>query len=241
MSFRKRSSDSSHDDLFDPEVDLLLPARLAVEGKVLGSVVRQLAVPAQRVRCRLRPFAIRRVCGHETMLQSGVTLKIISAKTATPLDADLILLVPGAAQPAKIADALELGDGRWMNVPPANIAAMDRAARVERLAAVIASWADAVYLREGRCADNGQPARPGLRRPQVGALHAALAHATRSTAPATMVMPTGTGKTETLPELNAHKRLKRLPGRGPAEQGKLLAGDLPPIAGATATDDDDMV
>jgi superfamily II DNA or RNA helicase len=210
MSFRKRSSDSSHDDLFDPEVDLLLPARLAVEGKVLGSAVRQLAVPAQRVRCRLRPFAIRRVSGHETTLKSGETLKIISAKTATPLDADLILLVPGAAQPAQIADALELDDGRWMNVPPANIAAMDRAARVERLAAIFASWADAVYLREARSADSGQPARPGLRRPQVGALHAALAHATRSTGPATIVMPTGTGKTETMLALNAHQRFERL-------------------------------
>lgn len=118
--------------------------------------------------------------------------------------------MPGAAQPAQIADALELDRGRWMNVPPANIAAMDRAARVERLAAIFASWADAVYLREARSADSGQPARPGLRRPQVGALHAALAHATRSTGPATIVMPTGTGKTETMLALNAHQRFERL-------------------------------
>jgi hypothetical protein len=210
MASRKRAAGSSQDDLFNPEVELLLPARLAVDGKVLGSPVRQLAVPAQRVRCRLHRFAIRRVNAYETTLKSGETLKIISAKTSTPLEADLILLVPGATKPARIAEALELGEGRWMNGLPTNIDTLDRAARAERLAAVSASWTEAVHLREGRAASSGQPARPGLRRPQIGALHAALAHATRSTDPATIVMPTGTGKTETMLALNALQRLERL-------------------------------
>ncbi|EHK79830.1 type III restriction protein res subunit [Sinorhizobium meliloti CCNWSX0020] len=210
MATRKRATNSSQDDLFNPEVELLLPPRLAVDGKVLGSPVRQLAVPAHRVRCKLRPFAIRRVTGYEATLKSGETLKIISAKTATPLEADLILLVPGATEAVQIAEALELAEGRWVNVLPANIATLDRAERTVRLAAVSASWTDAVYLREGRAAETGEPARPGLRRPQIGALHAALAHATRSTDPATVVMPTGTGKTETMLALNAHQNFERL-------------------------------
>lgn len=210
MASRKRPTGSNQDDLFNPEIELLLPARLAIDGKVLGSPVRQLAVPARRVRCRLRPFAIRRVTGHETTLESGEILKVISAKTATPLEADLILLVPGATEPERIAAALELGEGRWMNVPPTSIDTLDRSARSERLNAVSASWVDALHLREGRAAADGQPAQPGLRRPQVGALHAALAHATRSTDPATIVMPTGTGKTETMLALNANQRFERL-------------------------------
>lgn len=210
MATRKRAANSSQDDLFNPEVELLLPPRLAIDGKVLGSPVRQLAVPAQRVRCKLRSFAIRRVTGYEATLKSGETLKIISAKTATPLEADLILLVPGATEAVQIAEALELGGGRWVNVLPANIATLDRAERTDRLAAVSATWTDAVYLREGRAAETGEPARPGLRRPQIGALHAALAHATRSTDPATVVMPTGTGKTETMLALNAHQNFERL-------------------------------
>ncbi|WP_315765969.1 DEAD/DEAH box helicase [Bradyrhizobium sp. SZCCHNS2005] len=210
MASRKRPTGSNQDDLFNPEIELLLPARLAVNGKVLGSPVRQLAVPAQRVQCRLHPFAIRRVNGHETTLESGEILKIISAKTTTPLKADLILLVPGATEPERIAAALELGEGRWMNVPPTSIDTLDRSTRSERLKAVSASWIDAIHLREGRAAADGQPAQPGLRRPQVGALHAALAHATRSTDPATIVMPTGTGKTETMLALNANQRFERL-------------------------------
>lgn len=38
----------------------------------------------------------------------------------------------------------------------------------------------------------------GLRRPQIGSLHAILSHWTVSNEPATIVMPTGTGKTETI-------------------------------------------
>ena len=210
MSSRKRSSSSTQDDLFNPEVSLLLPPRLAVDGKVLGSPVRQLAVPALRVSCRLQSFSIRRVNGYEATLVSGGTLKIISTKTATQLEADLVLLVPGATEPSKIAEALELGEGRWVNIVPANIGALDTRVRGGLLAAVTSSWQEAFHLREGRSADNGVSAKPGLRRPQIGALHAALAHATRSTEPATIVMPTGTGKTETMLALNAHQRFERL-------------------------------
>lgn len=210
MASRTRSNGPNQDDLFNPEVELLLPARLVIDGKVLGSPVRQLAVPARRVRCRLRPFAIRRVNGYETTLESGEILKVISAKTATPLEADLILLVPGATEPEQIVEALALGAGRWMNALPIGIDTLDRSACVERLRAVSASWIDAIHLREGRAAADGVPAQPGLRRPQIGALHAALAHATRSTDPATIVMPTGTGKTETMLALNANRRFERL-------------------------------
>lgn len=210
MSSRKRPAGSTQDDLFNPEVSLLLPPRLAVDGKVLGSPVRQLAAPALRVSCRLQSFSVRRVDGYETALKSGETLKIITARTATQLDADLVLLVPGATEPSKIAEALERGEGRWVNTVPTNIAMLDAAARGERLAAVLTSWQDAFHLREGRSAENGMPAKPGLRRPQVGALYAALAHATRSAEPATIVMPTGTGKTETMLALNAHQRFERL-------------------------------
>jgi len=210
MASRKPPTGSNQDDLFNPEVELLLPARLAIDGKVLGSLVRQLAVPARRVRCRLRPFAIRRVNGYETSLESGETLKIISAKTATPLEADLILIAPGATEPERIAEILKLGECQWMNAPPTRIDTLDRSARAERLKAVSDSWIDAVNLREGRAAANGEAPQPGLRRPQIGALHAALAHATRSTDPATIVMPTGTGKTETMLALNAKQGFERL-------------------------------
>jgi hypothetical protein len=67
----KRPASSAQNDLFNEEASLLLPARLVVDGKVLGSAVRQLAAPALRETCRLRPFSIRRVNGYEATLNSG--------------------------------------------------------------------------------------------------------------------------------------------------------------------------
>ncbi len=53
--------------------------------------------------------------------------------------------------------------------------------------------------------------RPGLRRPQVGAVHAVLGHwTTASCEPITVVMPTGTGKTEAMLALFAAARPERL-------------------------------
>ncbi|HTU11690.1 MAG TPA: hypothetical protein VMG08_12430, partial [Allosphingosinicella sp.] len=93
MASRKRTASSEQDDLFNETVSLLLPPRLAIEGRVLGSSVRQLAAPASLQICRLRPFSVRRVNGYEATLSSGQALKIISARTATQIDADLVLLV----------------------------------------------------------------------------------------------------------------------------------------------------
>lgn len=49
----------------------------------------------------------------------------------------------------------------------------------------------------------------GLRPPQIGALHAALAHWKVTNASATIVMPTGTGKTETMLSLIVSEKLEK--------------------------------
>ncbi|MFA1705968.1 DEAD/DEAH box helicase [Mycobacterium intracellulare] len=88
------------------------------------------------------------------------------------------------------------------------------------------------WLKDGNGAHTGQPADsatvaerlsgqfrfveesetcPGLRRPQLGALHAILAHrSTEECEPITVVMPTGTGKTETMLAAFCHSPLRTL-------------------------------
>lgn len=56
------------------------------------------------------------------------------------------------------------------------------------------SWANQFTFKNATSSLDGQ----GLRPPQLGALHATLAHWSLSTEPVTVVMPTGTGKTETM-------------------------------------------
>lgn len=58
---------------------------------------------------------------------------------------------------------------------------------------VLASWTNQFCFKEEDNEDN-----PGLRRPQLGALHAILGHFLSPNDIATVVLPTGTGKTETM-------------------------------------------
>lgn len=56
----------------------------------------------------------------------------------------------------------------------------------------------------------GDEAHPGLRKPQLGALHALLSHLLAPAETATVVLPTGTGKTETMLSALVAGRCKRV-------------------------------
>ena len=61
-----------------------------------------------------------------------------------------------------------------------------------------ASWRNGINYISQLEATEDHAARPGLRPPQIGALHAIAAHWSLSKDPAIVVMPTGTGKTEVM-------------------------------------------
>lgn len=66
------------------------------------------------------------------------------------------------------------------------------------------------WNRFGIIPENAESNTPGLRKPQIGAHHAVLAHWTVSHEDATIVMPTGTGKTETMISILLSERCKKL-------------------------------
>ncbi|MCV0062827.1 hypothetical protein KUC69_30985 [Pseudomonas aeruginosa] len=145
----------TQEDLFHEEVSLLLPERFVINCKVLNNPVRQLARPETRELCRLRPFSLRQIAGYEATLPSGEILRIINTKTSAQLNVDLVLLVPGASDPAEISLALERGEGRWVANAMIDLSMLDAAARNARLKAITASWDDAFLLRESRPAKDG--------------------------------------------------------------------------------------
>lgn len=69
---------------------------------------------------------------------------------------------------------------------------------------IVQTWYNGVSLRQEA------EGHPGLRTPQLGAIHAALAHWTTSVGIATIVMPTGTGKTEAMLSLLIAAQCERL-------------------------------
>lgn len=201
--------DDTTQDLFTEDVVLRLPPRFAIKGRILGNPIEQLLSCSVEFSCRLRPFSVKRIGGFETSLPSGEHLRIVARKTAANLGEGLVLLVPDALFPRDIVAALQRQEGSWLN-PRACEPLTERIDQAEeRCRTVVRSWEGAFRMREARPASDQGPAILGLRRPQVGALHAALAHATRSTEPTTIVMPTGTGKTETMLALQVAQGIKR--------------------------------
>lgn len=82
------------------------------------------------------------------------------------------------------------------------------ATAAEQAATVRMAWRQGIQYRAEFTVD-GQTT-PGLRDPQVGALHAIAAHWTLSSNPALVVMPTGTGKTEVMMASAIAARCERL-------------------------------
>jgi superfamily II DNA or RNA helicase len=72
---------------------------------------------------------------------------------------------------------------------------------------VLENWKGKFSFRE----EDNVAGIKGLRSPQIGALHALAAHYSVGTSfePATVILPTGTGKTETMLSLQVYKRLPR--------------------------------
>lgn len=91
----------------------------------------------------------------------------------------------------------------WIN-HPAFSSDLNNYFTIGRVETVKKSWRNAFFFKEETPEENG------LRKPQIGAIHATLAHWTTTKDPATVVMPTGTGKTETMLSLLIAKQCNRL-------------------------------
>lgn len=63
---------------------------------------------------------------------------------------------------------------------------------------IVDSWKGIFRYKEGYISAEGDIIEPGLRKPQIGALHAFMADNQKDDEAAIIVMPTGTGKTETM-------------------------------------------
>lgn len=124
---------------------------------------------------------------------------------------DSILVCP---KPEQVLDAVEahfLDPGvRWTKPAPQVIPASDFARIQQASEDARASWQDQFAYREERVDSSGAVVSAGLRPPQIGAIHAAIGHWRAQDDPATVVMPTGTGKTETMLSLLVAEQIARL-------------------------------
>jgi len=169
------------------ESGLELPARWAQRHTVDGNSARQ--------RAALPSAAVIEQDGHRWFARvHDAAAYEIRERGRTP-PGETALEIPRSALES-LPGPIDIADLRWIS-----------SERCTDPAVVLDALAGRFALRTE---DPGAGTR-GLRIPQAGAVHAVLAHwSTGTTEPATIVMPTGTGKTETMLALFASERLARL-------------------------------
>ena len=169
-----------------------LAAVFSVKIKIEKSWIRQLAWPEQELDAEVVRFVTDRAEGFE--VTSGVLpmpvriLKRVPLQIPAPAEAAILK----CANAAIVDEALDASAGTWLQHPSlhADDRPLDNAAAKD----AIASWCDGFsYVKEDRATGV-----IGFRPPQAGALHAVHAHWTVSSEVASIVLPTGTGKTETM-------------------------------------------
>ena len=174
-----------------------IPNLLSVSGKVSGNPVEQVRVAGRDQELEGRTVTWARG-GGELVEIAGVGDVLISSKPTSAGGYAQVIVWPG------LTDATQTHRAKWTRPSPeAHGAATHTTVQSAR-----DSWTNRFSMTREREV-NGQE-RSGLRPPQVGAIHAALAHWTVTDELGTIVMPTGTGKTETMVALLVSERLERL-------------------------------
>lgn len=164
---------------------LTVPSVKSIDAKTLKGAFAQLVSPSKTIEGELTRFVLPSRSGWKLDAVDGPALYIFAkAPPQEQIPTDGPVLLGDLAEGALEAD---LSGSKWVYHPEVG--------SVVSPVQVRDSWFAAFnFLDEGQLLE-GQVA---LRRPQLGALHAIHAHWTTKDDVATVVMPTGTGKTETM-------------------------------------------
>lgn len=169
----------------------ILPPVLRIDTRVARNSVRQMGLPREEWVGTAEEFAAGNSRGFRfTERGTGRSMVVLSEGRAPGGEAH-VLRLPGATLDPLVQE-LDLSTGTWVAHPAIERFAADGQTGYE---AALASWPGSFSYTQ---ADPEREIR-GLRPPQLGALHAVQAHwALGDGDPATVVMPTGTGKTDTM-------------------------------------------
>jgi superfamily II DNA or RNA helicase len=196
-------------DLFAHNVTIELPSRYHLRGRIAGNRLLQMACPPERCDLKVAPRQIRDrsyLVGEKT---DGQRIAFLPRSLQLPKDCHDGVIIGDAGSHDDLFTALKHAKARWHGEKPIDPAALSIEQCQEFHQVVRGSWGNALRLVAERY-ENEQLVQTGLRPPQIGAIHAVKAHWIVSEDPATIVMPTGTGKTETMLSLLISEPIERL-------------------------------
>lgn len=197
------------DDLFAKKMKVKIPERVSIAGRLHENYSKHILSAACVSEFEIVEFSSARIKGFRAKTPNGFTFAIVDKKTTSTLECAGVLLVPDAGSPDAIERGLADGSGKWIHPLPQKPlqSTLPQTSLIQT--AIRTSWKGKFHLRAEEF-DGETLVQSGLRPPQVGAIHAVKAHWSVSSAPATLVMPTGTGKTETMLSLMVSERIQRL-------------------------------
>jgi superfamily II DNA or RNA helicase len=174
-----------------------MPVQYGLLGRAAGNLVKQVIAPSVAIEALVSLHSSKAGDYHIIERSDGSRVVVSERKIAPPKGCGAAIRIATPTTLQALNEALRQPSTRWGDPRPKRPEVMSVQEVESSISAIRTSWRDALEIREERH-DDETLQRPGLRSPQVGAIHAVKAHWVVSEAPATVVMPTGTGKTETM-------------------------------------------
>ena len=203
---KKRAPAPAEASLFDQRGTVIFPRRIEVLGSVHGNQIFGLAHAGFAARVQVVPTLARGVTGFTTHLPGWQPIFVAPRTTSVLANTTATLVIPDFTTADELFQPERQKSAIWCAPRPVNPSGETTGVADARCQAIVKSW-DGLFKFE---LDDPEQGQPGLRRPQIGALYAVLAHWTTTDADATVVMPTGTGKTEAMLALLVCAKLQRL-------------------------------
>lgn len=163
-----------------------LPLLFSIDVKITKNPIQRVLEAVEEVEVSISSDGAGR---YKAVATDGREILILAKGAHVPKGSKYVVRFAGPFDGSQT----DLTSAQWLKHPqlPGKAATAIHKAEISN---TLASWREAFnYIVEDRENDI-----IGLRSPQMGALHAVHAHWSTSSDPATIVMPTGTGKTETM-------------------------------------------
>jgi superfamily II DNA or RNA helicase len=188
------------------------PPILTLYKRFKGNVIRQLILPGYAPDVDVERHTGDRIKGCVITPKSNDSEKIlcITGKNPPPEGFDKVLRLSSKdlkELSKKSVPRFDATQAKWIKHPSLPISLpKDQIDYKSRIREVLKSWSRAFTYRQ----EDRKRHKVGLRSPQIGAVHAVHAHWATSDEVATVVMPTGTGKTEAMLSVLISSQCKRL-------------------------------
>lgn len=186
---------------------LNLPSIFVIDTSFIGNSIQQLILPIEKVSATLEVFTQGNIKGYKIAFDDTSKAPALAlhqnAQSITGFSQIIKFKLTGITD-EEVADAIS--DGTWIKHPFLNKVLKRNTNFSKRAEKIAKSWNNTFTFSKEDSATGAK----GLRKPQLGALHAIQAHWTTTNDTATVVMPTGTGKTETMLSVAVLNQCKKI-------------------------------